>query len=282
MAFEQITDVVAFHAEGPVWSSSWGGLRFVDMLAGDLLTLRSDGGVDRLATGSTIAAFVRPRTGGGYVVATERGLALADTATAAPREATTLWNSPAYRMNEGTADPWGYLYAGSMPYTRDATTRGTARLYRISPALEVSVVLDSVTTSNGIGFSPDRTRAYYIDTSTRAISVFEVDDAGNLHHRSDFHRVEGASPDGLTVDSEGNVWVALNRAGIIRVLDPSGQTVQEYQLPVTGTTAVTLGGKDGKDVFVTVSRENDDSRGAGALWWMDGPVAGQPTLPFAG
>ncbi|MDE1654188.1 SMP-30/gluconolactonase/LRE family protein [Actinotignum schaalii] len=282
MAFEQITDVVAFHAEGPVWSESWGGLRFVDMLAGDLLTLRSDGGVDRLATGSKIAAFVRPRAGGGYVVATERGLALADTATATPRPAATLWNSPAYRMNEGTADPWGYLYAGSMPYTRDATTRGTARLYRISPALEVSVVLDTVTTSNGIGFSPDRTRAYYIDTSTRAISVFEVDDAGGLHHRSDFHHVEGASPDGLTVDSEGNVWVALNRAGIIRVLDPSGQVVQEYQLPVTGTTAVTLGGEDGKDVFVTVSRENDDSRGAGALWWMDGPVAGQPTLAFAG
>ncbi|MDK6630542.1 SMP-30/gluconolactonase/LRE family protein, partial [Actinotignum timonense] len=87
MAFEQITDAVAFHAEGPVWSESWGGLRFVDMLAGDLLTLRSDGGVDRLATGSKIAAFVRPRTGGGYVVATERGLALADTATAAPRTA---------------------------------------------------------------------------------------------------------------------------------------------------------------------------------------------------
>ena len=69
---EQVTDPIAFHAEGPVWSPSWGGLRWVDMLAGDLLTLRADGGVDRLHVGD-VAAFVRPRTRGGYVVAVERG-----------------------------------------------------------------------------------------------------------------------------------------------------------------------------------------------------------------
>lgn len=72
-ALEQVTDPIAYHAEGPVWSPSWGGLRFVDMLAGDLLTVRDDG-VHRLHVGS-VAAFVRPRTRGGYVVGLERGLA---------------------------------------------------------------------------------------------------------------------------------------------------------------------------------------------------------------
>ena len=102
--FEQITPQVAFHAEGPVWSEEWGGLRFVDMLAGDLLTMDPSGSVSRLETGARIAAFVRPRAGGGYLLATERGLALADSAFAAPEQRLELFTSPAYRLNEGTVD----------------------------------------------------------------------------------------------------------------------------------------------------------------------------------
>ncbi|KMY22966.1 gluconolactonase [Actinobaculum suis] len=281
--FEQITDSIAFHAEGPVWSSAWGGLRFVDMLCGDLLTMDASGAVSRLATGSKIAAFVRPRTQGGYVVATERGLALAADPFGAPEEKLTLFDSPAYRMNEGTVDPWGYVYAGSMPYVRDDETHGTAKLWRISPDLEAQVVLDSVTTSNGLAFSPDRTRAYYNDTTTRATDVFDVTETGELVNRRVFHDADGFSPDGLTVDSKGNIWVALNRAGKIRVYDPTGTIAEEYDLPgITGTTAVTLGGEDGKDVFVTVSRENDEAKGAGAVWWTRSPVAGQETTAFRG
>ena len=64
---EQITDALCYHGEGPVWSPTWGGLRWVDMLAGDVLTMRADGSVDRLHVGD-VAAFVRPRTRGGWVV----------------------------------------------------------------------------------------------------------------------------------------------------------------------------------------------------------------------
>ena len=281
--FEQITPQVAFHAEGPVWSEEWGGLRFVDMLAGDLLTMDPSGSVSRLETGARIAAFVRPRAGGGYLLATERGLALADSAFAAPEQRLELFTSPAYRLNEGTVDPWGYVYAGSMPYQRNEETVGTAKLWRVSPDFEPQVVLDAVTTSNGIAFSPDLSRAYYNDTTTRATDIFDVDAAGNLCNRRQFHGADGFSPDGLTVDSEGNIWVALNRAGKIRVYSPQAEVLQEYQLAgVTGTTAVTLGGADGRDVFVTVSRENDDSKGAGAVWWMRSPTPAQPVVPFQG
>ncbi|MDY5132946.1 SMP-30/gluconolactonase/LRE family protein [Actinotignum urinale] len=282
MAFEQITDVVAFHAEGPVWHESWGGLRFVDMLAGDLLTMDESGKVNRLATGSKIVAFVRPRADGGYIVATEKGLALCDTPHGTPGEALTLWENDIYRMNEGAVDPWGYVYAGCMPYVRNEDTLGTAKVWRISPNLEAVEALNNVTTSNGLDFTPDASLAYYNDTTTRGTDVFDVDETGALHNRRVFAKSGGPSPDGLTVDSEGNVWVAMNRAGQIRVYDPSGKVVEQYQLPVTGTTAVTLGGVDGKDVFVTVSRENDDSKGAGAVWWMRSPVAGQATRTFQG
>ena len=80
---EQITEALCYHGEGPLWSPTWGGLRWVDMLAGDVLSLRPDGSVDRMHVGD-VAAFVRPRTNGGWVVATERGLARATRRTAYP------------------------------------------------------------------------------------------------------------------------------------------------------------------------------------------------------
>src|SRR5699024_3874213 len=97
---EQITDVVTFHGEGPVWSLDWGGLRLVDMLAGGVLTLRDDGAVDRITVGR-VAAMVRPRSQGGYVVATEHGLALSDDVTAPPVSWVRLTEDPGERMNEG-------------------------------------------------------------------------------------------------------------------------------------------------------------------------------------
>ena len=93
---EQVTDALCYHAEGPVWSPTWGGLRWVDMLAGDVLTLRADGSVDRLHVGD-VAAFVRPRSGGGWVVATERGLALADEPDGIP----TPWSTSGTTRRSG-------------------------------------------------------------------------------------------------------------------------------------------------------------------------------------
>ncbi len=277
---EQITDSIAYHAEGPVWSDSWGGLRWVDMLAGDLLTLRPDGSVDRLNVGSKVAAFVRPRTSGGYVVGTERGLAVSDTPDDPPRPMLEIWQDTGIRMNEGGCDPWGNLYCGSMAYAR---TEGAASLYRVTPTGEVTVVLPHVTTSNGIDFSPDGTRAYYNDTRTRRTDVFDVVD-GALTNRREFHEAQGTSPDGLTVDSAGNVWVALNRVGKVRCYSPDAEILHEAQLPLRLVTACTLGGTDGRDLFITTSRENldDPEPQAGSVFRMRVDVPGKPTLAFGG
>src|SRR3712207_6309640 len=146
---EHVTDPIAYHAEGPVGSTPWGGLRWVGMLAGDLLTLRTDGRVDRLHVGE-VAAFVRPRSRGGYVVGVERGLAFADGPDDVPTRAPSLWTDPGIRMNEGGCDPAGRLYAGSMAYDQ---APGAATLYRIDPDGTVTTVLDAVTISNGMDFS---------------------------------------------------------------------------------------------------------------------------------
>lgn len=276
MSLEQITEEVAFHGEGPVWHESWGGLRWLDMLAGDILTLHASG-VSRLHIGSPVAAFVRPRASGGYIVGTERGIALSDTVDGAPTQFTDVWSDPNIRMNEGGIDPNGRLYAGSLAYDR---TPGGGQLYRIAGD-EIETIFPAVTTSNGIEFTADATRAYYNETGTRRTDVFDVDEDGNLVNRRLFHSSDGASPDGLAVDSQGNVWCAMNHAGTVRLYSPEAEILGEWSVPCPSVTAVTLGGDDRKDVFVTTSKENADVPGAGAVFHMRADVAGQPTKLYA-
>ncbi len=278
-AVEQITDVVTFHGEGPVWSLEWGGLRFVDMLAGGVLTLRDDGEVDRITVGK-VAAMVRPRTDGGYVVATEKGIALADDVTAAPTRSIRLTERDGERMNEGGAAPDGSLYVGSMAW--DGSDDG-GRLYRVTPDGGTEVVLDPVSISNGLGFSPDHTRAYYADSGLGRIDVFDVD-GGVLGERRPlvtFGDDDGVG-DGLVVDSQGTFWVAMNGAGQVRRYSPEGELLEVVEVPVPGVTACTLGGPSLTDLFITTSREGDDSPGAGALYATAVDVPGLPVLPFAG
>ena len=242
----------------------------VDMLAGTILTLSGSGEVTR------IAAFVRPRERGGYVAGLERGIGLADAPFATPTPLREMWSDPNVRMNECGLDPWGRLYAGSMPYDR---TLGAGRLYRIEADGRYSTALYHVTVSNGLDFAPDGQRAYYNDTSTGCTDVFDVV-GGDLVGRRPFH--DGDGPDGLAVDSEGNVWCAMNRVGKVRLYSPEAEILGEWELPVHGVTAVTLGGPDLRDVFITTSRETADEPHAGAVFHMRTAVPGQPTRTFAG
>jgi len=276
---EQLTDVVTFHGEGPVWSLDWGGLRFVDMLAGGVMTLRDDGEVDRITVGK-VAAMVRPRTGGGYVVATEKGIALADDVAAAPTREIRLTDRENERMNEGGAAPDGSLYVGSMAW--DGSDDG-GRLYRVTPDGGTEVVLDPVSISNGLGFSPDHTRAYYADSGPGRVDVFDVDGGvlGGRRPLVTFGEDDGVG-DGLVVDSQGTFWVAMNGAGQVRRYSPDGELLEVVEVPVPGVTACTLGGPSLTDLFITTSREGDDTPGAGAIYATAVDVPGLPVLPFAG
>src|SRR4051794_27727079 len=156
MRAEQVTGPVAYHGEGPVWSERWGGLRWVDMLAGDVLWLPADGEVERKHVGE-VAAALRPRTRGGAVIAVERGFVLED-ADAQLTVLEELWTEPDRRMNEGGCDPDGRFYCGSMAYDKRP---GAAAVFRLDPDGSARVVLDGVTVSNGIDWSPDGSCAYY-------------------------------------------------------------------------------------------------------------------------
>jgi sugar lactone lactonase YvrE len=282
MRAEQVTDPVAYHGEGPVWSPQWGGLRWLDMLAGDVLSLRADGSIGRLHVGK-VAAAIRPRRAGGAVIGVERGFALED-AAGMVTDLPTVWDDPGLRMNEGACDPQGRFYCGSMAYDR---TPGAASLYRLDTDHSVHCVLDGVSTSNGLDWSPDGSRAYYNDTPTQRIDVFDYDPDTGLTNRRVFADLsaDGLRPDGLTVDSEGGVWVALNGDGTVRRYDASGRNDETIELPPRRVTACTFGGPELDELFITTSRENlapDEQPLAGALFRVSPGVRGKPVLEFDG
>lgn len=282
MQAEQVTDPVAYHGEGPVWSERWGGLRWVDMLAGDVLSLDANQAVHRHHVG-TVAAVLRPRREGGAVIGVERGFALED-----PEGRITylddLWSSNGIRMNEGACDPDGRFYCGSMAYDQRV---GAASLYRLDPDRSVHVVLDKVTVSNGLDWSPDGSRAYYNDTATHRISVFDYDYASGLARGRLFVDLseEDLRPDGLTVDAEGGVWTALSNGGAVRHYTPDGRLANVVEVQARKVTACTFGGPQLGELFITTSREDlrpgEDSL-AGSLFRARVGVKGMPTREFAG
>jgi sugar lactone lactonase YvrE len=279
MRAEPVTGPVAFHGEGPVWSTRWGGLRCVDMLAGDVLAVSGDGGVLRKHVGE-VAAALRPRRDGGAVIGVRRGFALEEP-DGSLTELPELWSGDDVRMNDGGCDPDGRFYCGSMAYDERP---GAGALYRLDPDRSVAVVLQGVTISNGLEWSPDGTRAYYVDTPTREISVFEYSRDAGLHHRTRFAEVDGL-PDGLTVDAEGGVWVALYDGRAVQRFGPGGRVDAQVDVPAGRVTACTFGG-DGLDrLFITTSREGlapGEEPSAGSIYAADPGVRGLPAREFAG
>jgi sugar lactone lactonase YvrE len=283
---EQLTGPVAFHAEGPVWSPSWGGLRWVDMFAGDVLSMSLDGpesgAIARRHVGA-IAAALRPRRGGGAVIAVERGFVLEDAAGELD-SLPDLWADPGLRMNEGSCDPDGRFYCGSMAYDKGP---GRGSMYRLDGDGTASVLFGGSTISNGLAWSPDGSIAYYIDTPTRRVDMFDYAQDSGLMRRRTFVEIADSpgSPDGMTVDAQGHVWVALYGGSAVRRYRPDGVLDGVIELPVTNVTACTFAGADLDDLIITTSREGvpeGTQPEAGSLFRSRAGVTGQPAAEFVG
>jgi sugar lactone lactonase YvrE len=279
---ENVTGPVAHHAETPVWWPGWGGLRYTDGHAGDLLTLRDDG-VTRQHIDDEYLAFARPRTAGGFVAVGARTLYLADEVDGETRAVATLLDDPAVRMNDGCCDPRGRLLTGSMAYD---STPDAGVLLRLDAALTVTTVLPKTTMSNGIAFAPDGHRLYHVDTGAQRIDVFDVVE-GELRGRREFARIadDDGSPDGMTVAADGSIWVALWGGSAVRGYAPDGSLIERIDLPVEQVSACTFGGDDLGTLFITTSAQDlpdDHGTDAGSVYAVRPGVRGLPVLPFAG
>lgn len=275
----------ALLAEGPVWDVKDGSLLWVDILRHEVH--RCDDGGDRvLARLEHPVGAVALRAAGGLVAAADMGVALLDEATGR-----TEWIARVDRgdrMNEAKCDPAGRLWAGTLANDHRP---GASCLYRLDADRRMAPVLDDVTLSNGIGWSPDGTTMYYVDTPTEAVDAFDFDPpTGAVSGRRrliDLRETPGR-PDGLTVDAEGGIWVAMARGWAVRRFAPDGRPDDVVEMPASKVTSCTFGGRDLADLYITTACFGLDERElaaqplAGAVLRCRPGVRGLPATAYAG
>lgn len=244
-------------AESPVWDADRRQLRWVDILAGQVHAFDpATGAHSQFSTGVPVGA-VGLTTGGGLVLALVDGLALADIAgERITRIPGLVTDERAVRFNDGKPDPWGGFCAGTMQW-RDGGQPGC--LYRLAPDGSVSELVTGVAVSNGLDWTDDRRSFYYVDSPSGGVDVFDTDPAsGALLHRRRFADIPAAqgSADGLTIDADGGVWVAVWGSGEVRRYAPDGEVDTVVRLPAREVTSVAFGGPDLDVLYITTAREH--------------------------
>ncbi|MEU8847422.1 SMP-30/gluconolactonase/LRE family protein [Streptomyces sp. NPDC048564] len=236
--------------EGPTWDPAGGRLVWIDILGARIHTYDPVSGRRTVRTTHQHIGAVKPRAGGGLVLNLRDGVAVLDP------DHNFRWLHhepvPGRRANDAAVAPDGSLWAGTMRYDEAA---GGGTLSRITGEAAVEVVLDDVAVSNGTGWSPDGRLMYYIDSPTRRVDVFDFADGRPVNRRPLVEIEDGAGfPDGLTVDAEGCVWVALWDGAAVRRYTPAGELDRIVALPVPRVTACTFAGPDLTDLYITTAR----------------------------
>jgi sugar lactone lactonase YvrE len=165
---------------------------------------------------------------------------------------------PSIRTNDAKCDSHGRMWVGTMAFD---FTEGAAALFTFDSKV-LKEVVPNLTVSNGIGWSLDQKRMYFIDSVTKRVDIFDVDlELGELRNRRVFvSLVDGdAFPDGLTTDEDGGVWVALFGGGEVRRFDASGELTHIVELPVRQVTSCCFGGEDMSELFITTAHNGMDS-----------------------
>ena len=262
--------------EGPTWDPAAGHLLWVDILAAEVHAYDPGSGADRLLvrTESHVGA-AKPRAGGGLAVNLRDGVGLYEPDGAFRMLADLA--ADGVRGNEAMVAPDGSLWAGTMRYDQRP---GGGKLYRVDPSGMVTTLIDAVTISNGTGWSLDERLVYYVDTPTGRVDVFDADWPG-IGNRRVFVEIDGpGKPDGLTVDADGCVWVALYGGGSVRRYTPDGRLDQTVEVPAVNPTSCVFGGPDLRDLYITSAASDDEQ--AGSVFVAAGIGQGRPQPNFAG
>ena len=239
--------------EGPVWDPDRGLLWWVDILAGHVHSINpSTGARTQFDAGDAVGAVGLTRTGGLV-------LALADGFALAGADGQDLTRVPGFsidrtalRFNDGKPDPWGNFIAGTMAWDESGNPPGS--LYRLSPDGTVTELFGDVGLSNGLDWTDDRRLFYYSDTTIGRVDVFDcAPDTGALSGRRPF--VDAAQPDGLTLDAEGCLWLAVWDSGEVRRYTPDGRLDTVVRLPAWKVTSAAFGGPDLATLYITCAWE---------------------------
>ena len=267
--------------EGPTWDTGDQVARWVDIQRGTLHEGRLQEGALETSVlhrrEPALAAAVHT-TEGGFLLATSTSLVHLDAAGAERTVARLVPEGVRSRLNDGAADPAGRYLAGSMALD-DRT--GQERLWRLEHDGRVTVLDDDLTLSNGLGWSPDGGVLYSTDTSAGRVWARDYDpDTGRTGPRRPCLDLGEESPDGLTVDAAGSLWVAVYSAGEVRCHAPDGRLLEVVEVGALPATSCAFVGPTLETLLVTTASEEQEHPDAGKLFTVEPGVVGLPTVPW--
>ncbi|MDC3284006.1 SMP-30/gluconolactonase/LRE family protein [Opitutales bacterium] len=287
LTIEQIGSRSSKWGEGPIfWQDH---LYYVDIEGHALIRLDTQSGVEKIWDMDERIGTVVPCQSGDLLCAGDSGIYRfnpldGSKISLADPEAE---KRPDNRFNDGKCDPGGRFWAGTISTVKKT---GDASLYRLDQSGSLKRMIPGVTNSNGICWDLEKKLMYYIDTPTQKVTVYDYDLASGKIENSriavDFTKfsIEG-SPDGMTMDSEGMLWVAMCHGGAVLQVNPdTGELLRKVLLPCVETTACTFGGNRLDRLFVTTGiHKTLEEAGAGHVFVVDGLQAqGTPAQPYHG
>lgn len=281
MKAELILDAKATLGEGPAWDAKTQTLYWVD-----ILEKRVYAGTELLAQLDDIIGCLAPCKNGELILG--KRLSLVDLQPASSRQTvlSALSDSTLNRINDGKCDPAGRFLVGTMDI-EEKETRGSLFSFDGTQATQL---MDGIRIANGLAWSPDHKTFYYIDTFTRMVRAFDYDlNTGQIANPRPAIRVPEALgwPDGMTSDSDGNLWIAMWGGAQVTKWDPAtGQLLESVPVPALQTSSCVFGGQGMNELYVTSARvgmsEADLKKYplSGGLFKVETKCEGMPTFEF--
>lgn len=281
---ELLFDTKATLGEGPIWDSRSHSLYWIDILekriycGGEILVQLDD-----------LVGCIAPRKSGGLILADRLGFASLEMDSLKLTTLSAPSNEPSNnRFNDGKCDPRGRFLAGTMDM---GETDPYGSLYSFD-GKSITKLLSSVTISNGMAWSPDHKTYYYIDTPTHEVKAFDYDlDTGTIANPRLAIRIpaELGWPDGMTSDTQGNLWIAMWGGAQVTKWDPNtGGLLEQISIPAKNVSSCVFGGTNLNELYITSARKGLDEAAlqqyplTGGVFRLQTDVEGMPTFEFDG
>lgn len=253
-----VLDTRSTLGEGALWNYRTGELMWVD-IKGEILNFYNpaSGTNTEMFTGQ-MAGTVVPAESGQVLVALQNGIYSFDPETGSKQKLVDPEaDKPNNRFNDGKCDPSGRFWAGTMSTVGE---QQAGALYRFDPDTSIHLMIDNVGTSNGIVWSADKTKMYYIDTPTLKVMAYDYNDetGGISNPKVAVEIPDGMGyPDGMTIDVDGNLWVALWGGAAVSCWNPqTGELLRKIEVPAKNVTSCAFGDDDLGTLYITTARES--------------------------
>ena len=245
-----------------------------------------NGGVHRRSPDGSIETLIPKRKGvggialnhGGGVVCSGRSLICWNEQSRASRDLFTEYEGRALKgLNDLQPDDHGSVYVGSLEFDALSDNKPIpGNLFRVDPDGKVTRLWEGIQVTNGMGFSPDRKHLYHADSTTQAVWVYDVQLDRTVKDRRQFAKVPEGWPDGLAVDAEGGLFVAVVNSGEVVRFKPNGTLDWRMKVPAKMVTSLTFGGRDQQDLYIVTADNTDDKAKKGTIFRTRSDIPGLP------